>query len=115
MLYSNPNQKTIKVDKEQCSNTNLYSKYNIKALQVAMTTLKGETFKLWCYLNKNQNGYTFALSKVDALNWGIGSKSSYDRAIAELIEKGYLVNTTGSNYLFYELPKEKEIIVTVIK
>ena len=58
-----------------------------------MSNPKGETFKLWCYLNKNQNGYTLALSKVDALRWGIGSKSSYDRAIAELIQKGYLVNT----------------------
>jgi len=80
-----------------------------------MLSLKGETFKLWCYLNKNQNGYTFALSKVDALNWGIGSKSSYDRAIAELIEKGYLVNIQGNSYNFYELPRAKEIIVTIVK
>ena len=55
-----------------------------------MGQLKGESFKLWCYLNKNQNNYTFSLSKVDAIKWGIGSKSSYDRAVAELIEKGYL-------------------------
>ena len=115
MLQSNPNQKTIRVEKQQSDRANLYAKYNLNALQLAMLSLKGETFKLWCYLNKNQNGYTFALSKVDALNWGIGSKSSYDRAIAELIEKGYLVNIQGNSYNFYELPRAEEIIVTIVK
>ena len=107
MLQSNPNQKTIRVEKQQSDRANLYAKYNLNALQLAMLSLKGETFKLWCYLNKNQNGYTFSLSKVDALNWGIGSKSSYDRAIAELIDKGYLVNTTGNTFIFQELPQTK--------
>jgi hypothetical protein len=93
MIETNPNQKTIRIEKEQCDKNNLYALYNLNALQSAMLDLKGETFKLWCYLNKNQNGYTLALSKVDALRWGIGSKSSYDRAIAELIQKGYLVKT----------------------
>lgn len=115
MIETNPNQKTIHIEKEQCDKNNLYALYNLNALQSAMLDLKGETFKLWCYLNKNQNGYTFALSKVDALNWGIGSKSSYDRAIAELIQKGYLVNTQGNSYNFYELPKGEELIITVNK
>mgnify|MGYP003530351307 FL=1 len=77
-----------------------------------MINLKNETFKLWCYLNKNQKGYEFALSKVDALKWGIGSKSSYDRAVKELIEKHYLVETTSNHYDFYELPIENTIYVT---
>ena len=115
MIETNPNQKTISVKKEQCDKSHLYATYNQKALQSAMLDLKGETFKLWCYLNKNQNGYTLALSKVDALRWGIGSKSSYDRAIAELIQKGYLVNTQGNYYNFYELPKDEEIIIKVNK
>lgn len=115
MIESNPHQKTIKVQKELCNKSNIYAMYNLKALQSAMLELKGETFKLWCYLDKNQSGYTFSLSKVDALNWGIGSKSSYDRAVAELIEKGYLVNTTGNSYNFYELPKDEEMIITINK
>jgi hypothetical protein len=80
-----------------------------------MLDLKGETFKLWCYIGKNQNGYTFALSKVDAMKWGIGSKSSYDRAVKELIEKRYLVEDAPNHYTFYEKPKEKEIVITVVK
>lgn len=115
MYESNPNQKTVSVKKEQCDKAHIYATYNLEALQSAMLDLKGETFKLWCYLDKNQNGYTFALSKVDALKWGIGSKSSYDRAIAELIQKGYLVNTQGNCYNFYELLKDEELIITVNK
>lgn len=109
------NQKTVKTIKEKCSKENLYGMYNLDALQAAAINLKGEAFKLWCYIGKNQNGYIFALSKVDAMRWGIGSKSSYDRAVKELIEKGYLVNTGGNNYDFIEYPKVEEMIITVNK
>ena len=115
MIQTQPNQKTININKEQCNRDNLYSTINLSALKKAMIDLKGETFKLWCYLDKNQNGYTFALSKVDALSWGIGSKSSYDRAVSELIEKGYLVNVCGNKFNFFETPRTQEIIITINK
>ena len=89
--------------------------YNLDALQYAMIDLKGEAFKLWVYIGKNQNGYTFALSKVDAIKWGVGSKSSYDRAVKELIEKGYLVERSKNHFDFYEIPRVEEITVTVNK
>lgn len=109
------NQKTINVQKESCNKSNLYAMYNLNALQTAMIDLKGEAFKLWVYIGKNQNGYTFALSKVDAIKWGIGSKSSYDRAVKELIEKGYLVEKSKNHYDFYEVPKVEGITITVNK
>lgn len=109
------NQKTVKVQKEESNKDNKYGIFNLDALNNAMIDLKGETFKLWCYINKNQDNYTFALSKVDAIKWGIGSKSSYDRAVKELIEKGYLVETTPNHFEFYELPKVEEITITVNK
>lgn len=108
------NQKTVKVQKEKCNGDNHYGMYNLDALQSAMIDLKGETFKLWCYLGKNQNGYTFALSKVDAIKWGIGSKSSYDRAVKELKEKGYLVETGKNKYDFYEVPKDEILYITKV-
>jgi hypothetical protein len=83
-----------------------------------MIDLKGETFRMWLYLAKNQNGFTFALSKVDAIKWGVGSKSSYDRAIAELKNKNYLVSTGNNNhFFFYDIPltAKKEMTVTVVK
>ena len=110
-----PNQKTVSVQKEKCSAEEKYGMYNLYALQCAMNNLKGEAFKLWVYIGKNQHGYTFGLSKVDAINWGVGSKSSYDRAVKELIEKGYLVETSPNHYDFFELPIEEEVIITVNK
>lgn len=107
------NQKTIKVHKEVCDKDNLYATINLEALQHAALDLKNETFKLWLYIAKNQKGYTFGLSKVDAIKWGIGSKSSYDRAVKELIEKKYLVETTSNHFDFYEIPKEEAITITI--
>ena len=87
----------------------------MNALQYAMIDLKATGFKLWCYMNKNQDGHTFALSAVDAIKWGVGCRKSYDNAVKELIEKGYLVETSSNHFTFYELPHSKEIIVTVNK
>lgn len=114
-MITNPNQKTIKVQKELCDDKgNYYARINLEALQVAMIDLKGESFKLWCYFSKNQSGYEFALSSVDAIKWGVGSKSSYDRAVRDLIEKGYLVETSKNHYNFFEKPKTEIIYVTKI-
>lgn len=114
-MASSPNQKTIKINKEECSRANIYAAINLEALQYAMIDLKGETFKLWLYLSKNQDGYTFALSPVDAIKWGVGSQSSYKRAVKELTAKGYLVETSSNHFDFNELPKVEETIVTIRK
>lgn len=101
-----PNQKTITIKKECCDPKNLYAKINIEALTSAVQDLKGESFKLWIYLSKNQDNYTFNLSKVDAMNFGIGSISSYNRAVAELVQKGYLQEIQKDEYNFIERPKK---------
>ena len=104
-----PNQKTITIKKEKCDTINLYAKINIEALTNAMQNLKGESFKLWIYFSKNQNNYTFNLSKVDVLNFGIGSVSSYNRSIAELVQKGYLQEVSKDVYNFIENPTKEQI------
>ena len=60
---------------------------------------------MWLYLNKNQERYTFELSRAACLEWGIKKDSYYD-GIKELIDKGYLVQARdGSNYYtFFESP-----------
>ena len=63
------NQKSINVVKEKSNKENMYAIFNQEALQKAMVLLTGSSFKLWCYINKNQSGYTFGLSKVDAIKW----------------------------------------------
>ena len=79
---------------------------NLEALQLAMKTLKGSSLKMWLYLNKNQEKYTFELSRAACLEWGIKKDSYYD-GIRELTEKGYLIQAReGSNlYTFYESPR----------
>lgn len=102
-----PNQRIVQIGKRTVRNgQNLYATMNLEALQLAMKTLKGSSLKMWLYLNKNQENYTFELSRAASLEWGIKKDSYYD-GMKELIEKGYLVQAReGSNfYTFYELPR----------
>jgi hypothetical protein len=55
-----------------------------------MCLIKGESLKLWLYLNKNQDGYTFDLSQKALEAWGL-KKDSYYTAKDKLIELGYLI------------------------
>ena len=110
------NQKTITTNAAQHNKNNIYAALNIDAMSEAMELLKPNTFKLWCYMAKNQNNYTFALSCVDACKFCNISKPTYLKSIQELIDVGYLVNTNGNHYDFYEkLPKNDEIEITVKK
>ena len=100
-----PNQKVIKIkDKQKCDKQNTYATFNLKALNHAMADLDAGAFKMWMYLDKNQDGYEFALSRKDCKdNFGI-SKSQYDTALKKLEEKGYLVCEGGNYYTFHEEP-----------
>lgn len=95
------NQKTVIIEKEQGGKHTIIS---LEALQKASRTLSGESFKLWVYLAKNQNNYSLALSRADSLQWGVGSSSSYYRAIKELTACGY-IQKKDNRYIFYELPE----------
>ena len=91
--------------------------FNIAAMEEAMALLKPATFKIWCYLAKNQNNYTFALSRVDVCRFCKVCEKTYKASINELIDVGYLVNTGGNHFNFFEkLPDEyNNICVTVCK
>jgi hypothetical protein len=73
-----------------------------------MLSLSGEAFKMWVYFNKNQNNYSFSLSRAEAIKSGIGSASSYTRAFAELVKKGYLIETSKGHYTFNEFVQYEE-------
>lgn len=108
------NQKVVKVEKELCNKEHLYATINLDAMSAAACNLDAGAFKLWCYFAKNQNGYEFALSsKAVERDFGIKIKQ-YNNAVAELIDKGYLVNTKGNNYIFNEISlitkKDKGVI-----
>lgn len=99
------NQKTVTIKKEPCDNVrNLYTRINLVALHKAMSELKtmGE-IKLWLYLAKNKDEYTFGLSQADCETYGL-KKDAYHTAVKSLIKKGYLqrIGKTGNKYFFIE-------------
>ena len=105
-FITSPNQKTITVEKEKCDKENLYTMINLLALESAAADLKAGAFKLWVYIAKNQNGFTFGLSnKAVAEYFGI-KKDQYDNAVKELIEKGYLIKIKSNEYVFKELAEK---------
>ena len=115
-MTTQENQKVVTNNKSLCDANHLYAITNIDAMRIAMNKLKPNTYKIWDYLNKNQDKYTFALSKTDVMNFCKISRSTYFSSISELIETGYLVQDgDGSNhYNFYDIPpSDADIIVTV--
>lgn len=75
-----------------------------------MQDLKPTALNLWLYLSKNSHkvSYKEALSYAALKNWGIGSDKSYRTAVKELIDKGYLEQTSGNTYTFHQMPVDVE-------
>ena len=100
-----PHQKLIVVNKAESNKKNLYCILNLESLNRACNALQTKAgIKLFLYLAKNQNKYSFALSSKDFEEWAAVGKTAYDSAIRELIDKGYLVKRDESKeiYDFYE-------------
>ena len=98
------NQKIVMVEERVPRDTNhLYAMMNIDALSMATKLLKCESFKMWIYLNKNQDHFRLELSQKACEDWGI-KKDSYYKSIKKLEELGYLCHSHGNVYRFYEFP-----------
>jgi len=111
-----PNQKVITTRGAKHDKSNLYACINIEAMEQAMAILRPNTYKVWSYMAKNQNNYTYALSCVDACRFCKISKPTYLACVQELIDAGYLVNTGGNAYDFFEmLPEEKDTIQITVR
>ena len=105
-----PNQKLIVVNKAESNKKNLYCVLNLQALDRACNILQSKAgIKLYLYLAKNQDKYTFALSSSAFTEWAGVSRTAYNTAVEELIENNYLVLMAGTKqtYNFYEYGKEK--------
>lgn len=102
------NQKVIIVQKEELQGKGMFTSINYDAIDYAAIQLKNESFKLWLYIAKNSNNYTFALSRIAYCNWSGCTKPTYLKAVQTLTEKGFLVKKKeGSNqYYFYVKPSE---------
>ena len=107
-----PNQKVVQIQKEKVGKNNLYAVISLKGIDEA-ATLPKTAFKLWMYLVKNQDKYSFALSCKDFCRWADVSKNTYETAVKELIERSYLVRKEEESnvYIFYEMPQNDEVIM----
>lgn len=105
---TSPNQKTVTVKKEPTDKQHYYTSINLQALELAAIDLKAGAFKLWIYLAKNQNNYTFGLSNKAAFEYFGIKKDQYDSAVKELIEKGYLIQDKKNKYIFNEIKNGKK-------
>lgn len=102
---TNPNQKKIKIQKEDCNKDNKYTIINLDALQAAMVNLTNAQFKVWVYLAKNADNYQLDLSPAEAAcNWNI-KKTTMQETIREFIHIGYLEKSNDREYyIFHESP-----------
>lgn len=93
-----PNQRIITIKENATTENNYEIKFS------AMRDLKPTSYIMWEYICSNQRGFDLLLSRVDVMNQTGISSSSYDNAIKELKEKGYLVHTSDNRYDFYATP-----------
>ena len=107
MPYTVANQRTVCVHRERPSADFLGIKNeNWKA---AARDMSPHALKLYFYLAANADNYTFALSPA-AITEEIGMpRSTYHDQFKVLVNKGYLVNTHGNTYDFFEKPQPRTV------
>jgi hypothetical protein len=93
-----PNQKVIRIPNRIIKND---LTFDITSFDTAVTNLAPNAFKLWLYFHRFPQNIDIALSSNDFITWSNTSNSTYDRAVRELIDLGYLVPTVRKNYFIF--------------
>lgn len=93
-----PNQKIITVFKDECKDD--FLQVNNENWQSACEILTYSAFKLYLYIISNKNGYSFALSYETVNELIPMSRKTYDKAIKELKDCGYLHQVKGNVWSF---------------
>jgi len=105
-----PNQRIVRVHRERVTSDFLGIKN--ENWQAASRELGAHALRLYLYLAANADNYTFALSPA-ALARDIGMpRSTYHDQFHKLVDLGYLVQTNGNTYDFYEVPRRSENSMT---
>ena len=98
-----PNQRMVRVHRERAASDFLGIKN--ENWQAASRDLGAHALQLYLYLASNANNYTVALSPV-AVRQAIGmARSTYHDQFHKLVDRGYLVPSTGNTFEFYEVPQ----------
>lgn len=105
MPYTVPNQRVVTIHREPAKSDFLGIKN--ENWQFAARDLGAFGLLLYLYFASNANGYTLALSPA-AIRQAIGmARSTYHDQFARLVDKGYLVESSGNGYDFFELPQPR--------
>ena len=102
VMYTVPNQKIIICDTWE-GKTPDGAKYSMLIHEInseAMIRLPGNAYKLYHYLYSNKKGFRLALSPVDVKNKTGMGKDAYDKAVQDLMNKGYLAPIEGKRATF---------------
>lgn len=105
-----PNQRIVRVHRERVTSDFLGIKN--ENWQAASRELGAHALRLYLYLAANADNYTFALSPA-AIARDIGMpRSTYHDQFRKLVDLGYLVQTNGNTYDFYEVPRRSKNSIT---
>ena len=103
--YTFPNQRVISIHRESARSDFLGIKN--ENWQAAARDLGAHALMLYLYLASNANGYNLALSPA-AICQAIGMpKSTYRDQFEKLLSRGYLIQTKGNSFDFYEKPQPR--------
>ena len=93
-------QKTITID-----HTSIKEEISTVCFYAALNKLDDAVFKLWIYIVVQEQD-EFALSAVDFGKVSGKCRSTYKRAVVELVEKGYLrlIDEEKNTYIFEPYP-----------
>ena len=115
-MYSFPNQSVITIHKPQYKEN--FLQVSIDEWQEAFARLPARiSFAFYLYLCGNANGFPLALSSADFMKQLNVSKSSYDRAVDDLLAAGYLMmrNDKKNTMDFYTSPQPTTYVKKVSK
>ena len=116
------NQRKILVKRSSESIRKDFFKISNNNLETAMYNLKGNAFKLYCYLCDNKDGYIMELYPIDFQRKANVSYDTYIKSFNILKKKGYLLpsKTSKNTFMFVEessiaekIPQRKDTIISL--
>lgn len=112
--YANQTTIEIKRDMPDYRGKKQYLTAYSENIAAAARLLNGVPFKFYLYLLSNQNGYSLDYSPKHFSNiYGV-SYDSAKKAVAPLVDAGFLVRKPRGGYEFYEVPQEKPTSIKYI-
>ena len=108
-MSTNSNQVLVNVKDNQCIEIHLPPMRNVEAECAAARDLRYSTMFLCLYCSQRPYMDNFVLIPRDVKDTMGINECTYIRCKDELIEKGYLVKVGDNHYMFYEMPRGKEV------